>query len=193
MAIVRMARGAAALGVLLMCAGCAGLLTQEYGEQGFPHQRFVELDSTLGMHLGERVVVQAQQDVGQERPARGRPNVVTFRGTVGGLSDGWVHLLRDQDDTVRVGKGSVVGAWLAGEERPRWPGTLLGAAILGGAAYAILQVQRPSDRPADGLQIGIVAGAALGGAFLGSGLSGGEARGARLYPAPPPPDTTDQR
>jgi hypothetical protein len=180
---------------MLAVGGCAGLLTQEYGEQGFRHQRFLELDSTLGMHLGDRVMLQAQEDVGQDRPSRRRPNVVTFRGDLLALSDGWVHMLRSSDDTVRIGKGNVVGVWLTGGEREQWPATLLGAAILGGAAAAIIQTQSPSDRPAVGLQVGIVAAAGLGGAFLGTALGGGERRGQRLYPAPPPSstDTTGQR
>ena len=194
MAIVRYGRRilAAFCGGLAV-AGCVGALTQEYGEQGFRHQRFLELDSMLGMHLGARVLLQAQQDVGQERPAPGRPNVVSFRGNVVGLDAGWVHLLRSAADTVRVGKGNVVGVWLAEGRRERWPATLLGAAIVGGAALAIISTQSASDRPSAGVQVGIVAGASLGGALIGSALGGGEGRGARLYPAPPPPDTIGRR
>lgn len=177
---------------VVVSAACASARNPEFGQQGLTHQRFVELDSTLGMHLGREVLLRAQQNVGQDRPGPSRPNVVSFHGQLLGLDEGWVHLGVGDDDSVRIGKGSIVGVWLAREKAAsRWPGAVFGALVGVATAFGIIQAQDPADRPDDRTQVTLIGGAGVIGGFVGALVWSPSRRGQRLYPAPPPPrDTT---
>lgn len=180
-------------GLAAVLVGCAGLMNPEFGEQGMRHQRFVELDSALGMHMGRRLVVRVQEDLGQNRPAQTRPNVVTFRGRLLALDEGWVHLGRAADDTVRLGKGSVVGVWLVRSSgHSRLPGAAIGAVVAGAAAFGILQMQAREDRPSDNAQVLLIGGSGLVGGLLGAAVWSSERRGDQLYPVPPPEGPAEQ-
>lgn len=184
------------LACALGSAACAAALNEEFGDQGLQHQRFVELDSTLGMHLGSDVLIRAQRDLGQDRPGPSRPNVVSFHGRLLGLDAGWVHVGVGDIDSLRIGKGSIVGVWLAEEARTtsRLPGAFFGALIGAATAFGIMQAQDPVDRPNNETQVVLIGGAGLTGGLVGALVSSPDRRGPQLYPAPPPArDTTSGR
>ena len=135
MALVR-----CSIGLLMaagIAAGCASPgLREDYGEGALKTEHFDMLDSAILLHAGAAVLVVTQKDVGVGSPTRStRPDQVAFPGTLLPPTSEFVRLLQGESDTLRIGKGNVVGMYLASEQRPAsTTGVLIGALVLGGGA-----------------------------------------------------------
>jgi hypothetical protein len=172
---------AAAL-LALTGAACARAIGGEYGEPALSVRQFPALDSALVGHHGAWVTVWAQPE-----PAPGPrtmpPPMVGFRGHLAGLDGGWLHLLRDQGDTLRIGKDYVRRVQLVrSASRNRWIGGLVGAVGFGLAGWVFTRDERPGSTAG---QLGIVAGSVVVGAGLGAVLVPGSRLSGQLYPPPP--------
>lgn len=159
-------------------AGCAPTLRQ-YGEPALPARQYLALDSAVARNLGVPVTVWVQLDLAPP-PGRLPPSDVRLRGRLSGAHDGWLHLLRGPEDTIRIGKDYVQRILMV---RPaadkRVAGAVVGAVAVGMAGLFLAR----SDPDRSGASsLALVGGGVILGAGLGALLIPGTRAGPQLYP-----------
>jgi hypothetical protein len=104
-----------------------------------------------------------------------------FRGRLAGMRDGWLHLLRGADDTVRIGVTHVRRIRLVrAAPRNRTIGTLVGAAGFGLASLIFIRGSHGGE------DVAVVGGSVAVGAVVGALLVPGSRHAGQIYPMPPP-------
>jgi hypothetical protein len=159
--------------------GCAHSPASQFGEPGLTTLRRPDLEASLAGHDSALVTVWAQAD--PDGPLTPPPPFIIFRGHLAGMHDGWLHLLRDADDTVRIGVGHVRRIRLVRRTpRNRLIGSLVGAA---GFGLASLVFTHDSD---GGDDLAVIGGSVAVGALGGALLVPGSRHAGQIYPMPPP-------
>jgi hypothetical protein len=182
--VVRVKRLALVTAAALV-AGCASPgLHSAFGEAALTTEHFDALDSAVASHLGVSVAVVVQEQVGSPVPTHRRPDQVVFPGTLLPTTREFLLLRQGLQDTLRIGKGNVVGLYLQAEgTHPPTAAALIGALALGVGAAVIVGDARNTST-----------GTKL---VLGALLSPEERRGEKIYPlrqatTPPAPKGTVQ-
>jgi hypothetical protein len=144
------------------------------------------LDSAVLQHAGAAVTVVTQKDVGVGAPGRQVQDQVTFSGVLLPPASGFLRLLwRGRiTDTLRIGKGNVVGIYLAVEHHgSATPAVLLGAVVAG--LSATVATGADGSNISSSTRLVIIPAAALIGALVGALVASQEERGVQIYPPLP--------
>jgi hypothetical protein len=176
--------GGLAVAALLAAAGagCAPAFTHEYGEPALTVIQFPVLDSALAPHAGAAVTVWAQP-TRIDPEALLAPAMVSFTGHLAGLHSGWVHVLQNGGDTVRIGKDYVRRVRLdRATQRNRWIGGLVGAVGFGLAGWVYT---RSSSSGTTGEEFAIIGGSVVAGAGLGILIIPSSRTGEQIFPVLP--------
>ena len=173
---------------LLAFGACASPgLREDYGEGALKTEHFDMLDSAIMSHAGAAVTVVTQKDVGAGTPSRStRQEQVWFPGTLIPPTDEFLRLVQHGTDTLRIGKGSVVGMYLEGEHHEASTAAVLVGALVLGVGAAFVSGDARGD-VSTGTKLAIIPAAALLGALIGAIVVPQEDRGERIYPPLPPP------
>lgn len=186
--MARVNAGLLTLAAAAALVGCAHApQVHEWGAPGLVTEGYFALDSVLDTHIGQRVAIRTKDSVGMIRPARGMQALYSFRGILLGHEEGYVDLLRSSQDTLRVGKASIIEVRLQRGSNHLSPFATVAGAVLGGFLGYMVATKAGTTDPANPATTRwAVGGGALGGALLAALINRAEREGPRIYPAPKP-------